>query len=406
MLALTSCVFDKAEDEPADTAGGSVPFVLRISTLANSAGAQSSPVVESIRSLRVIIIDNQGVLEVNETVDLEKLDYASGAFEYIYSTTLNVNTKRVYLIANEESVSDVGITDYTDLPSGIPVSTLPALLNHFKAESAESEQRMGRTFEKVLNRIYFKADYSDKVTDGKIYLPYSSFYELSVMDFGTARVERPLYLVPAATKIDFKFVNYRRFGVKINDIEVASLNRHNYLNAQLDGTETTRIFGTSEMWWVDWMQQVAVNSHSAEDLEAFNEKWGWIKRYGMPVDETPVLYGLNKWGEEWKLGAMVDKNNPDRISFGPFYLPESKNPASGVSDESQRYCLNFRIHDDSKDDDVYLEGYEIDTLKTLFRGTHIIMEVELYDQAVEVYAEIAPWEFQPFWGYVQQEDDD
>lgn len=408
VLALTSCVYDIDTDPIADAPSGPIPFVFHISTLNNSTDPKGTDVIETVKSLRVIIIDNQGVLEVNENVDLEAPEYAAGAFEYIYSTTLNVNTKKVYLIANEEEARDFGITDLTDLPTDLPTTgSLTLLLDYFKEETEEDSERIGRTFEKLLNRIYFKADYSDRISDGRIYLPYSAYYELGIEEFGTSRVERPLYLVPAATKIEFNVVNYRRFGVQINDIELCSVHTHNYLLAQVGSGEKRKTVDDREMWWIDWLQQCAEGSHKAEDLETFNEKWGWMSGYCMPVEEPCIDRGLNFAGEEWKLAAMIDKNNPDRKSWGPFYLPESKNilPVDAGS-EKQSYTLTFRIHDDSKDEDIVLSGVEIDTLKSLFRATHLILNVELYDQGVEIYAEIAPWVFQPFWGYVQQEDDD
>lgn len=406
-------------DDPSGADNDSFRLLLSIRTL-DATSSQSSGPVETVKSLRIIIIDADGNLEVNELANLNQPEYEASQFDYYFSRTLNPSDKKLYLIANEESVGEIALTDNSDLPKDIPLNSLTALLDRFKTGAKENGILEGTLMETVLNRIYFENDYADCQSGNAIYLPYSSYYKLSRTDVVPGQ-PKILYLVPVATKFDFKFTSYREKNVQIKDVILCSANSHNYLYAQLPVGQQIRTFGAESMWWVDWMEKCASNSQTAEDLEEFNSRWGWIDNYGMPVaNEQTVETSFNPNAELWKLGALVDKTNPQKLDLGPFYVPESFNIITDEEGENphQGYTLTFKVRDlpddgslpeEDTEEDIYtkvLEGYEIDTLKTLFRGTHVTIIVDLYDKAVEIYAEINPWTMVKFRGFVQENDDD
>ncbi|MCH5224958.1 MAG: hypothetical protein J1D77_03120 [Muribaculaceae bacterium] len=395
MAFVASCSDNAPESErPQENLEELPQASFRVNALGVSSAAQSGP-QECIKSLRVIIINSDGLIEANEKTEWSSSPKGAATFSHIFSKSLNSKSKDLYLIANEESIGDFSLTDSEDLPS-LPSSSLSDLLDYFRKETAAENSGMGDVFGKVLNRIYFENDLSNLSAGNMIYLPYSAHYKLEANDLGLSGLTHPLYLVPVASKIDFSFVSYRSHDTRIEDVSLNNANVHNYLNAQLANDETLKPFNDKMIWWIDWLQECAKNSETAEDIEDFNEKWGWIQHYSLPLSNDASVKSLKPSSEVWKIDRMADKNNPDRKSFGPFYIPESK---------SSSYELNFEVTDLATNETTFLEGYEIDTMMSLFRATHVKIFIELYEKAMDIYSEVVPWNEKVFIGYVQEDDD-
>ena len=432
---FTACIYDDGADLGMDGQADGVQFVFSISALGADASQRQGSVSEVVKSLRVVVIDsNRGRLDINEKVNLPG-QYAAKNFIYTFIRSLNSGAKQLFLIANEESVSELFFTDgASEIPEDVPRTSLTAMLDYFVADSAEESRTdyTGELFAEVLNRVYLKNSYS--IEGGEIALPYSAYYELNESELydrnnnRLTRIEKPMYLVPVASKFDFVFTNFRKEAVCIDDVIISSINSHNYLNAQLDNAEKRRTMpdGTKNVWWIDWLEVCAAGSHTADDLEpgpnddsyesgGYNGRWGWIRNYKMPVaDEKTVALSLRDSGDEghdpdWTVGRLINIKTPPAITKGPFYVPESFNRPSSYSgskdDLRQYYSLTFKVHDDGSDEVQLLENFEIDTLGALFRDTHIVIYVEFYESKAEIYAEIAPWSEVIFVGYVQQDDD-
>lgn len=408
---VNSCAKEEMADNSMPQRGDMVEYSFKISGLASNT-SQNGEKTESIKSLRIIIIDAGGAIDANERIDFTSENHYAATFSYEYSKILSLNEKRLYLIANEESVGETFITDRSGLPGDLPLERITSLLDYFSVENSGNipSTAPGDVFEKVLNRIYFENDYPSMMEDDKIFLPYSSQYNLEYQDYAFLNKKKTFYLVPVAVKFDFNIINYRQNNVEVKDMIFCNVNSENFLNAQFeDGVRHKTLKGES-VWWIDWMEECAKTSHTAEDIEAFNSAWGWIENYSMPTSLPAVEKSLHAATDEWKLAGMVDKNNPDKIQIGPFYLPESKNLEELEELEEkevleQIYSLNFKIYDEAEDDTQELKGYKLTTLKSLFRGTHTHITVELFEKAIDIYAEIVPWEFKSFKGFVQQEDD-
>lgn len=419
MLTLGSCVFedyDPATPDASQTEDG-IRLVMHIRTLGSryAADNEGAP-IEMMRSLRIIMIDESGHLEANDRIVSDQTMKEAAGYTYSYMRMISPGKKRVYLVANEEQTGSIGISDMTDLPAGLPLGSMTDLLSYFRAGTESTA--MGTNLEKVLNRVYFKSDLKPN-SDGTIYLPYSAVYDIEVNDdteHPITQLETPLYLVPAATKVDLVFINHRKADAQVEDVLFCNVNPHNYLNAQLEDSEKTRKLEDNEVWWIDWLQACAETSQTAEDNTAFNRQWGWIKYYGMPLpDEKKEARSLNTNGDEWVVDGLVDRNNPSSLKVGPFYLPEGKQPYSPDPDDlidpddppqagDHRYTLTFKVHNRGTETVYTIEGNVINNLKAFFRATHVVITAEFYENNVEIYAEISPWIKRLFLGYVQEED--
>ena len=431
-LPLASCVFDREGAPEESTAGDDVQLIVRFRAVGSANTSGQAP-VEAVKSLRIIIVDDNGYLDINEKLDINGV---AAQLSQPYSRHISSGQKRMYLIANEESVTDIEINDRSGLPSTLPLSSLTAMLNHFSIDEqgltpAGDAARVGKSLETALNRVYFNCDYQSTISDNNIYLPYSSCYNISIPKNARVEIDEPFYLVPVATKFDITFVNYRNFDVTVDDVTLTAVNSHNYLNAQLADGEKYRYLPSDpdkSLWWVDWLAQCATASQTAADNADFNQLWGWIKGYYLPLpDETRTEVSFNPGRAKWTIPAIRDKDNPSRLSAGPLYFPESINPPKQASsppgdtgdnegvgpDNSTRrraaaqqaYYLNFKLREAMEDVATVLEGYEIDTLKALFRATHVVITVEFNDKDISIYAQIEPWKRINFHGFLQEDDD-
>ena len=422
-LVCTSCIYEDPDTLGADDNGG-VQLILHLNAL-GARVTDNSDVAEKIKSFRIIIIAENGELEINEKLTPDADKDRSNTFLYSYTRRVNPGKKRIYLIGNEESIGQVWLTSTADLPAGIPLTSLSTLLNYYRAGTESTTE--GANLEKVLERLYFQNDYSIGREGNTVYLPYSAYYEITVEEDTEGNggklteIKEPLHLVPAATKFDITFINYREATARVEDVIFRNANTHNFLNAQLAENEKYRSLDLKEnVWWINWLNSCATASQIEGGTEYFNDLWGWITGYSMPLPNQPLAeWSFNTMHEEWVIDGLVDKNNPSKLTVGPFYVPESIQPrvlneeeeAEKPEDErtvlipgEQQYFLKFKVHDDGVDEISIVDGCPLSNLKALFRGTHIKVTVGLYENEVQIYAEIAPWEERKFLGYVQEDD--
>ena len=417
-LFCSSCILDKTE-EPDN--GEYVDLMLNINTV-GSANNSPSVVAEKLKSLRVIIIDESGRIDVNDKVQLPLAEYDSKNFVYTYRKQVNAGKKKIYLVGNEASVSDVRLTDSDIEPEGMPLTSLTAALDFFKSEEGQiKEEFNGPDFENVLNSIYFSNSTLQPANGSSVYLPYTSYYEIDV-EF-LKKVNRTIYMVPAAVKWDFVITNYRMKDIKFEGIDIFGFNTYNYLNAKLDPSEQQKTINGQKTWWIDWLEACASGSQNlagedkTDDNGVYNQGWGWIEKYGLPMaTEQIVTKQLKPLKGDWTVAKIPTTLKPEKIYIGPFYFPESKNLTrpEGLTDKElgklkstdQAYWVNFHLHEVDDPEVTTLLNYHIDTVHSLFRATHVIVYVELYQSKVEIYAQIEPWRTSHFVGFVQQQEDD
>lgn len=438
---LASCFHGSGEpEEEADR----MILMLRMMPVDADPVTSDSGVKEMIRSIRIILLsyggdeeDNgnsgngeKGIIEYNQRIVFENPSAVSG-FRYDFAWPTFAGKKSLYIVANEESVTE-GVrflpSDGSILPDLSDSESLTDLLDGYEAVGKDhladqAAQASCAELVRVLDAVAFKPDYT--VEDGEVFLPYVSYYsaaddieQLNIKkgDYIGAEAPFELYLVPVATKFTFHFENYRPHDVEINDITLSSAHSENFLMARVGETDYKKPFGDistdpvaswQDYYWIDWLAKVskASQAHSgADDNRDFNAKYGWISHYAIPdgnapepqqfVEEPSSVKAADRTGVE----DSEEDGIPGTLTLGPFYLPESRyivGAETGSQEtDSQQYYLTLGLHDvnhQSSEYDPKFKMQPIDNLEALFRNTHVKINVVLRQGNVRVYAEIADW---------------
>lgn len=324
------------------------------------AGTATLPDNEKMHSVRVIVLHENGTVEHNK---FYSLDGAQVQRAILLKVTPD-EKKKIYLFANEESVSAVeGVADVN--------STLSAFF-HTYVEGMSG-------FEDAVNGLYFAPDYSA----GKP-IPMSSMYEIDIPEKGV--VEETFYLVRAATKFTMNFMNWRGEEVTVENFSIESHADRNFLMAHVSSYPDTQNPETNQKYptWIDWLK--AVSDASNEDSDAATNRFGWLTDYRLPEQTTAKVYTH----EGLKIGKpTVNIENPDNSEPGVanvvpvFYLPESKNLKAGATE--QEYILTIKIAGRA-------EPFvcKLDKLKALFRNTHLVVNITMYNSN-EIVVDVIPY---------------
>ena len=439
LLMAMACAREEMETTvfPSGSSGESPSVALRIGAIGSRTSGNS--ISEKIRTLRIIMLSD-GFIETNQLIDYEKevgstagvsdADLFSQKFEHITVA----GAKKFYLIANEKSVAELKFEDKEVLPDwwedGMSLSDL---LNHYTKETLPSEGTVGYSgsngleLENLLSSAFFTPDYT--VTDNVIYLPYTAYYDgINATNDMSVKITKNMYLVPVATKFTFNFYNYRKEKVEMQKIELHELNSKSFVMPHLDDSELTKFLDGQLYYWIDWLKIVADGSHAYEDfytdsddeLLQYNDKARWIDDYFLPEeDKENVKTLVPASGDDWTIERLVDKDAPSKLTIVE-YFPESIHLETNrvYNSETKRYedvdlqtyYAQFSVKDIIETTlpvEVYTtDKLEIDKLRSLFRATHVIIDVDMFDSLVEIYCQIAPWSVRRFQGYVQEEEDD
>ena len=136
------------------------------------------------------------------------------------------------------------------------------------------------------------------------------------------------------------------------------------------------------------MKEVS-DASSENDDYATTEAAGWLKDYRLPAqaDKTKTYtYGTVIVGV-----PTVDIDHPENSKPGVanntpvFYLPESKSPKAGATDGEQEYTLTINI--DGRTEPFV---YTLPNLKALFRNTHVVVNITLYNRN-EIVVDVIPY---------------
>lgn len=324
------------------------------------AGTATLPDNEKMHSVRVIVLHENGTVEHNK---FYSLDGAQVQRAILLKVTPN-EKKKIYLFANEESVTAVeGVAGVN--------STLSAFF-HTYVEGMSG-------FEDAVNGLYFAPDYSA----GKP-IPMSSMYEIDIPEKGV--VEETFYLVRAATKFTMNFMNWRGEEVTVENFSIESHADRNFLMAHVSSYPDTQNPETNQKYptWIDWLK--AVSDASNEDSDAATNRFGWLTDYELPEQSTATIY---THGKVTVGKPTVDIDNPDNSKPGVasvvpvFYLPESKNLKAGATE--QEYTLSINIVGRA-------EPFvcKLDKLKALFRNTHLVVNITMYNSN-EIVVDVIPY---------------
>lgn len=324
------------------------------------AGTATLPDNEKMHSVRVIVLHENGTVEHNK---FYSLDGAQVQRAILLKVTPD-EKKKIYLFANEESVSAVeGVADVN--------STLSAFF-HTYVEGMSG-------FEDAVNGLYFAPDYSA----GKP-IPMSSMYEIDFPEKGN--FDGVFYVVRVATKFTVNFKNWRGEEVTVENFSIESHADKNFLMAHVNSYPDTQNPETNQKYptWIDWLK--AVSDASNVDSDAATNRFGWLTDYRLPEQTTAKVYTH----EGLKIGKpTVDIENPDNSEPGVanvvpvFYLPESKNLKAGATE--QEYILTIKIAGRA-------EPFvcKLDKLKALFRNTHLVVNITMYNSN-EIVVDVIPY---------------
>ena len=326
------------------------------------AGTATLPDNEKMHSVRVIVLHNDGTVEHNK---FYALDDAQEQRSILLKVTPN-EKKKIYLFANEESVSTVE-----------GVSGNDTSLSEF-FDSYKEGMRMN-DFAIAVKDLYFAPDYSDGNP-----IPMSSMYEIDIPEKGV--IEEIFYVVRVATKFTMNFMNWRGEEVTVENFSIESHADKNFLMAHVNSYPDTQNPETNQPYptWIDWLK--AVSDASNEDSDAATNRFGWLTDYRLPEQTTAKVYTH----EGLKIGKpTVDIENPDNSELGVanvvpvFYLPESKNLKAGATE--QEYILTIKIAGRA-------EPFvcKLDKLKALFRNTHLVVNITMYNSN-EIVVDVIPY---------------
>lgn len=176
--------------------------------------------VEYMYTLRIVILHENGTVEHNMYIDFGEIPQTE--CYRIFKVTRN-ETKKIYLIANEENAS-------TDLH-----------------EQLETLTTGNTTFASIVDNFVFIPDYKNPI-------PMSSVYDVPVK--AENLVEREFYLVRAATKFAFRFTNKRKSKVSIDAIHISDIAGATYLIPH-KREPLFMSFDDESLYWINWLKKVA-----------------------------------------------------------------------------------------------------------------------------------------------------
>lgn len=359
---MVACSSQEESFPPDVTETSEATLLLNIATIEGSrAGTAELSDNEKMHNVRIIILHSDGTVEHNKFYSLD----GPMAQHSILLKVASNESKKVFLFANEESVSAVEGNENVG-------GSLSSFFDSYR-EGASG-------FESAVNSLYFAPDY----TGGK-YIPMSSFYVVEMPGQGT--VEKTFYVVRVATKFTVNFLNWRGEEVRVEHFSIASHADKNYLMAHVENSQQNRDLFNGKTW-IEWLKDVS-DASSGNDSYETTEAVGWLKDYRLPESANMTITYTH---EAVTIGKpKVDINNPGNSKPGVaqnipiFYLPESKNIKVGATDGEQEYQLTIKV---AGHDEPFVRT--LPNLKALFRNTHIVVNITLH-KTLEIEVDVIPY---------------
>lgn len=303
--------------------------------------------VEYMYTLRTVILHENGTVEHNMYIDFGEIPQTE--CYRIFKVTRN-ETKKIYLIANEENAS-------TDLH-----------------EQLETLTTGNTTFASIVDNFVFIPDYKNPI-------PMSSVYDVPVK--AENLVEREFYLVRAATKFAFRFTNKRKSKVSIDAIHISDIAGATYLIPH-KREPLFMSFDDESLYWINWLKKVADESQQSPDDVELADKRGWIQAYDIPSETSHQEVTVNG---PLEVPSMTG-DQPGKAVFPVFYLPESKKLKAGSATYGeQEYTLKLDMSENGKELSF---TKTFPNLKALFRNTHVLVDIT-FTEKDEVKVQVVPY---------------
>lgn len=303
--------------------------------------------VEYMYTLRIVILHENGTVEHNMYIDFGEIPQTE--CYRIFKVTRN-ETKKIYLIANEENAS-------TDLH-----------------EQLETLTTGNTTFASIVDNFVFIPDYKNPI-------PMSSVYDVPVK--AENLVEREFYLVRAATKFAFRFTNKSKSKVSIDAIHTSDIAGATYLIPH-KREPLFMSFDDESLYWINWLKKVADESQQSPDDVELADKRGWIQAYDIPSETSHQEVTVNG---PLEVPSMTG-DQPGKAVFPVFYLPESKKLKAGSATYGeQEYTLKLDMSENGKELSF---TKTFPNLKALFRNTHVLVDIT-FTEKDEVKVQVVPY---------------
>ncbi len=303
--------------------------------------------VEYMYTLRIVILHENGTVEHNMYIDFGEIPQTE--CYRIFKVTRN-ETKKIYLIANEENAS-------TDLH-----------------EQLETLTTGNTTFASIVDNFVFIPDYKNPI-------PMSSVYDVPVK--AENLVEREFYLVRAATKFAFRFTNKRKSKVSIDAIHISDIAGATYLIPH-KREPLFMSFDDESLYWINWLEKVADESQQSPDDVELADRRGWIQAYDIPSETSHQEVTVNG---PLEVPSMTG-DQPGKAVFPVFYLPESKKLKAGSATYGeQEYTLKLDMSENGKELSF---TKTFPNLKALFRNTHVLVDIT-FTEKDEVKVQVVPY---------------
>lgn len=303
--------------------------------------------VEYMYTLRIVILHENGTVEHNMYIDFGEIPQTE--CYRIFKVTRN-ETKKIYLIANEENAS-------TDLH-----------------EQLETLTTGNTTFASIVDNFVFIPDYKNPI-------PMSSVYDVPVK--AENLVEREFYLVRAATKFAFRFTNKRKSKVSIDAIHISDIAGATYLIPH-KREPLFMSFDDESLYWINWLKKVADESQQSPDDVELADKRGWIQAYDIPSETSHQEVTVNG---PLEVPSMTG-DQPGKAVFPVFYLPESKKLKAGsAAYGEQEYTLKLDMSENGKELSF---TKTFPNLEALFRNTHVLVDIT-FTEKDEVKVQVVPY---------------
>lgn len=298
-------------------------------------------------TLRIVILHENGTVEHNMYIDFGEIPQTE--CYRIFKVTRN-ETKKIYLIANEENAS-------TDLH-----------------EQLETLTTGNTTFASIVDNFVFIPDYKNPI-------PMSSVYDVPVK--AENLVEREFYLVRAATKFAFRFTNKRKSKVSIDAIHISDIAGATYLIPH-KREPLFMSFDDESLYWINWLKKVADESQQSPDDVELADRRGWIQAYDIPSETSHQEVTVNG---PLEVPSMTG-DQPGKAVFPVFYLPESKKLKAGSATYGeQEYTLKLDMSENGKELSF---TKTFPNLKALFRNTHVLVDIT-FTEKDEVKVQVVPY---------------
>lgn len=357
LLALAACSGGEA-DSPAPEADSRqvvMEFAVNAAPDSRAVAQYQNPdlPLETLKSVRIIIVDPAGTVEATEYTDIAS---ANGADRTIHRFKVRKNeTKRVYIIANEGSTAGnigigssggafTGIVDY-DFAARVKVgSPLPADLPDLVMSLAAGQE--------ILHRI-----------------PMSAVYDIEV---GTEDVHRSFSLHRAAVKFDVTFTNSSSAPVTLSSL---TLGAKGMADSQYLFPRVKDLGGVT----VPQVYTVALDGTVTENATM----------------APPVLVD-----DSYTVHYRENLVNPEGVRFSVFNRPLSLTLAPGTKSDAAVFYQLEGVPASAAVPRPYSVGIVVNgayveaplpNLDSLPRNTHAVIRITLSDSGMEAAAQVIPY---------------